>query len=380
MANPFRKIPAHSPVTAFSITAYNRMIDMLNWWQTNQGRSGGGPLQNLVDWNQGVFRVRNDTGGDLASYDPVGLGGPIFTGATGESELQNQTSQIGVAPTVADHAGGKWGVMLEAAPSGRIGRCCMAGVVPVRVYVTAVADKYVDVNDGGETVGDETVYLSTGGSGAQILWLDPDTAAEAIGWAIVRMPGGVTITPPVGITLFWLSQSASAYTGTISNSDGASASIRYTTSTYIAGDLAESKITKYDATTYDDPCFSVDEDGLYVFLLQMGGAPGVIANPNLSGTVSGGTCSVPVAFPVVQPTFNLYTQLAAGGAWTNRGGFQQSVFAFSAGWNGAYIKAITLAAGDKIKILASASYAGGALTTDTVTITGASYLIVQKAG
>lgn len=188
MANPFRKIPAGSPVTAFSITAYNRMIDMLNWWST-QGAFGGGPIRNLTDWDQSVFRVKNNTGYDLASYDPVGLDGPIFDpNDGGEPELLCQTSQLGVEPTVADHAGGKWGVMLEAAPDDKIGRCCLAGVVPVRVYVNATTDKYADVI-ASQTVSGETVYLGTGATGAQILWLDPTATAETIGWAIVRLGG-----------------------------------------------------------------------------------------------------------------------------------------------------------------------------------------------
>lgn len=192
MANPYRKLRAHSPVTAFSITAWNRLMDMLDWWMMKQSHSGGKPLKNLVDWNQTFFRVKNATGYGLASYDPIGLDGPIFDPATGgEPELKNQTSQKGSEPTVADHAGGKWGVMLEAAANGKIGRCCMVGVVPVRVYVNGTADKYVDVI-AAETVGEgeeaETVYLGTGSSGAQILWRGNEgSGAGTIVWAIVRL-------------------------------------------------------------------------------------------------------------------------------------------------------------------------------------------------
>lgn len=185
MANPYRKLSAGSPVTAFSITAYNRMIDMLAWWDSQQS-SGGGPIRGLVDWDQAVFRVRNDTNGDLLSYSVVGLDGPIFDpNSGGEPELLSQTSQKGVEPTVADHLG-KWGVMLEAAADGKIGRCCLAGVVPVRVYVTATSDTHCDVI-AAETVGDDTTYIGTGPAGCQLLWLDPDADAETIAWAIVRL-------------------------------------------------------------------------------------------------------------------------------------------------------------------------------------------------
>ena len=187
MSNPFRKLPAHSPITAFSITAYNAMIDLLNEHRTG-GRIGGSPQRNLVDWDQSVFRVRNDTGRDLWSYDIIGLDGPIWSPVDGEDELQefhSQTSQKGVSPTVEAHLG-KWGVMLEAAENGKIGRCCMSGVVPVRVYVTSPSDQYCDVI-AAQTVDDETCYLGTGASGSQILWLDPTASAGDIAWAIVRL-------------------------------------------------------------------------------------------------------------------------------------------------------------------------------------------------
>jgi hypothetical protein len=188
MANPFQKIPAGSPVTAFSITAWNRFLDMLNWWETSQG--GGGPSKKIVDWDQTVFRVKNTTGYALVSYDPVGISGPIFspTDADSIAELKNQTSMLGVEPTVANHAGGKWGVMLEAAADDAIGRCCLAGVVPVRVYVTSYLDTAVDVI-AAETVGSETVYLGSGATGAKILWwaATSDSDDGTIVWAVVRL-------------------------------------------------------------------------------------------------------------------------------------------------------------------------------------------------
>lgn len=196
MANPFRKLPPHSSINAFSITAYNAMIDLLNEHRMG-GRIGGSPQRNLVDWDQTVFRVRNDTGRDLWSYDIVGLDGPIWSPADGEDELQefrSQTSQKGVSPTVEAHLG-KWGVMLEATENGSVGRCCMSGVVPVRVYVTSQSDQYCDVI-AAQTVEGETCYLGTGASGVQILWLDPTASVGSIAWAIIRFGGSGTGVPP----------------------------------------------------------------------------------------------------------------------------------------------------------------------------------------
>lgn len=187
MANPFRKLPAGSPVTAFSITAWNHMLDMLNWWQTVGG--GGRPLGG-VDWDQSIFRCRNDTGGDLASYAVVGLDGPLWPPSDGAAELaefRNQTSIKGVTPTVADHRG-RWGVMLEAVPDGAIGRCCLAGVVPLRVYCDRYKHGYCDII-AAETINGETVYVGSRGFGTRILWWEATDSGDdgTIVWAIVRL-------------------------------------------------------------------------------------------------------------------------------------------------------------------------------------------------
>ena len=195
MANRYRKLPAHSPVTAFSITAYNRMIDMLNWWQVNQSHSGGGPIRNLVDLNQGVFKLKNSSGLDIATGGVVGVSGPLYTPAENLAEFKNVTPLEAVEPVVADHSGGRWAVALELTADEKIGRFCVSGVVPVRVYITAAADQYCDVI-AAETVGTEDCYLGTGKSGARILWRENEgSGAEGIEWAIVRLGADSDLTP-----------------------------------------------------------------------------------------------------------------------------------------------------------------------------------------
>ena len=80
-------------------------------------------------------------------------------------------------------------MLLRPLADGAVGKAVAAGVAKVRVYVNSPTDKFCDVSE-AETVGDETCYLGTGSSGTQIFWLDPDAAAETIGWAIVRLGGG----------------------------------------------------------------------------------------------------------------------------------------------------------------------------------------------
>lgn len=196
MPDPFKKLPPGSLVTAFSITAYNAMIDMLNWWKTQTGGASG--PGGLADWNQGVFRVKNTTGYDLFSYDPVGIDGPIFNPSDDTdslTEFYNQSSMKGVEPTEADHAGGKWGVMLEAAAQNKIGRCCTSGMVPVRVLVNSYLDGFCDAID-AETVGAETVRLGSGAGGAKILWWEAASGSDdgTVVWAVVRLGSSLGVS------------------------------------------------------------------------------------------------------------------------------------------------------------------------------------------
>ena len=187
MANPYRHLTRNAMPTDISITAYNKLMDMLSWWQTNQARSGGPPLKGLVDWDQCVFKTKNTSGAVVPTYGVVGLAGPLYGPTDNLSEFRNVTPMEGVEPVVADHAGGRWGVALEMIDNGCIGRCCFAGVVPTRVYVNGADDGYCDIIE-GETDGDYTCYLGTGQTGAQILWREnAGSGAGTVVWAIVRL-------------------------------------------------------------------------------------------------------------------------------------------------------------------------------------------------
>lgn len=182
MADPYKPLVPGDAVTQISRTAYNGFLEMLKWWRTSS-KSGTGPLSNIVDWDQSVFLCQNDSGADVDEYGVVGIAGPLITPTVNEREFLSKTPLSGSAPAV-----GKWAVFLGATPSGYIGKVCVSGVVPVRVYVTAYTDKFCDVVS-PETVGSETCYLGSGPSGAQILWWEASAAGDSdtIVWAIVRL-------------------------------------------------------------------------------------------------------------------------------------------------------------------------------------------------
>jgi len=199
MGDTYRKLPANALITDQSRTVYNDTIDMLRWWKTRYSRTGVGDQKNIVDWDQTLFPVKNSSGADLtASYGILGLDGPLFGPEDNIDEFLNVTALNGVAPTVEDHAGGRWCVVLEPLASDEVSRrACLSGVVPVRVYVGSFDDRFCDVIE-AQTIGDETTYLGSGSTGAKILWWEATSSSDdgTIVWAIVQLGvGGSPLTP-----------------------------------------------------------------------------------------------------------------------------------------------------------------------------------------
>lgn len=183
----YEKLNQGDPVTKISRTVYNDTIDMLRWWKA-RFRTGGPGTAREADLNHGVFSCKNATGADQGEYAVVGLDGPMLTPTENLDEFKNRTPLKGILPNVAAHAG-KWGVFLNAIATNGISPLCASGVAPVRVYVTATTDKFCDVIE-KRTVAGEDCYLGTGGSGEQLMWLDPTASVSTIAWAIVRIGGG----------------------------------------------------------------------------------------------------------------------------------------------------------------------------------------------
>jgi hypothetical protein len=195
MGDAYKRLAANALVTDQSRTVYNDTIDMLRWWK-RQPRTGAGSQTGIIDWDQSLFPIKNNSGTDLtASYGVLGISKPLYSPTDSIDEFLNVTALEGVEPTVEDHAGGKWCVVLEPLANGEISRkACLSGVVPVRVYVNAVNDKSCDVI-AAKTVGSDTVRIGTGSNGAQILWRENNTSgAGTIVWALIRLGGSGATT------------------------------------------------------------------------------------------------------------------------------------------------------------------------------------------
>lgn len=127
----------------------------------------------------GLAWVRNDSGADLARFSVVGLGDPVIGPTANLGQFQARASFAADTPATATHTG-KFAILLEPVPAGKIGRAAVAGLCQVQIYVGDAGHTAADVKDADAT------QLESGTTGAaQILWKESGTGASK--WAIVRL-------------------------------------------------------------------------------------------------------------------------------------------------------------------------------------------------
>lgn len=128
-----------------------------------------------------ILPVKNSSGSDRGRFDVLGIDDLVFDATANLAEFQNNPAIDGVTPATASHVG-KFVILLEPIPSGRIGRGLLMGVCPVKIDVQAEADLYADVDDG------QASHLKSGASGAAtILWKEAGTGEK---WALVAVAAG----------------------------------------------------------------------------------------------------------------------------------------------------------------------------------------------
>jgi len=127
--------------------------------------------------NSTVVRVLNNSGSNRDKLDILGIDGPLFTPTESVSGFQREPAFTCVTPT-ADHAG-RFVILAEPIPDGKIGRACISGAVPVKVYVNDEDDGFADVKASDATQLDS----STSGT-AKILWKESGTGQV---YAVVRL-------------------------------------------------------------------------------------------------------------------------------------------------------------------------------------------------
>ncbi|NCA67835.1 MAG: hypothetical protein EOM87_07220 [Clostridia bacterium] len=128
--------------------------------------------------------VQNNSGGNLDKFEILGISAPYVTPTDNETDFQNRITIVGITPDIDDHKG-KFIVLQEPIPNGKIGRGIISGETIVKINVVDEDHKYADVTDATST------YLTSSDSGsARILWKESGTGVV---WAYVRIGNNVSI-------------------------------------------------------------------------------------------------------------------------------------------------------------------------------------------
>lgn len=179
MGDPFRKVRPGEDVT-FSAAAWNAMLEAARAALADQLSRESGPRTTTRSGD--LVRVKNETGVDLPRRSVVGLSDPVFTPLQSEDAFLREVTFRGVVPT-GDSAG-RFAILLEPAPAGRVVRAWVAGVTQVRVNMSDPDHACAEA-----APGDTNALASAEDGSAQILWVEGDGEGGYYGgeqWGVVR--------------------------------------------------------------------------------------------------------------------------------------------------------------------------------------------------
>ena len=163
---------------AFRAAHWNSFADAANAHAERQLAGAAGRA--VTHWREGaVVSVRNDTGADRDRFAILGTHEPVFSPSEDEGAFTRSVVLKGGTPDEDYHVG-RFVVLQEALPAGKIGRGMIAGVTAVKLNVEAEGeDRFADICDG------VTGYLTAGASGsAYVLWRAGGTGEQ---WAYVLL-------------------------------------------------------------------------------------------------------------------------------------------------------------------------------------------------
>ena len=136
------------------------------------GEGGGGGLA------PGEVYVQNNSGADLDRFAVLGVSGPLLDPSADPYRFADPPGLTGVKPAAA-HVDGRFVVLAEPAPAGKVALAVAGGVTVCKVNVAGESHQYAKAK------ADTTDALVSATSGpCLILWKQPGTGDGK--WAIVR--------------------------------------------------------------------------------------------------------------------------------------------------------------------------------------------------
>ena len=157
---------------------HNAFVDAAQYVRQLQQSGGDAPGRRVREHSE--ILVRNDSGVDREWYDVLGIDDSLIDPATHPAEFKNHILLSGVTPDEDAHRG-KFCILLEPAPAGKIRPAIVAGVTVAKVNVVSTAHQYADVKDG-----DAACLQTCAAGGARILWR---AGSVGVVWGVVRIEG-----------------------------------------------------------------------------------------------------------------------------------------------------------------------------------------------
>lgn len=173
MGDKFRRVQPNQKV-AIAAPTWNAMIDAAKAHELSKFNVGSGddPLWRQAD----ICKVLNQSGGTLDQFSVVELSNALITPAQNEAEFKARAAFQVITPT--SKARGKFGVLLEPIPAGRIGRAWASGVCPAMVNVIDEKHRYCEAAAGSTSLRSDCF------GSARILWRETGLGLK---WALIRL-------------------------------------------------------------------------------------------------------------------------------------------------------------------------------------------------
>lgn len=129
--------------------------------------------------------ILNGTDVDVERFGIMGLDRPAVSPNDNFEEWSRRFPMRGRAPKTED--GGRFVILLEPAPPGRLARACAAGIAAVKVKMIDDAHRFADA-----AVDDVTMLESKIESSTRLLWVQDreDREVPDVAWAMARLGDG----------------------------------------------------------------------------------------------------------------------------------------------------------------------------------------------
>jgi hypothetical protein len=180
----FKKVNAGDSLELSAVT-WNAMIDAAQAHRKNQNVERD---ETDLTRQATVVSVKNVSGSDQPRFACLGIDAPIILPSDDQAEFANRVALRGTTPTTADHAEGRFVILLEPLATAAIGMAYAAGVCPVKLLVEdteAEEHRFADIKDGTTNLTAKAIGAAT------ILWKESVTGAPGVeAWAVIRLAAG----------------------------------------------------------------------------------------------------------------------------------------------------------------------------------------------